>query len=356
MAPPQVVALVRRGGRLRELSPPRRRDPQNRPSSAGCDQFRRFSQLCRHAEKIKVNGGKTQYCMCFEGGSFASNATAEKESHEDNGSSAESASSKEQRDREKAAMRKRMLCSKEHRVHLRNQVYDPECSELKVNPNSGVKKLLANCDPCFCWLESVSFKNHLLGDRGVLGLLPLLKFCRTLKSLNLAGNGLRSEGLGALVSEFKTPGEHLGLCVLDLSHNPIHGKCFDEILRLVMSKRNLLLFGVQGTTLNFEQRQRLLRQALSNFDAADLAAKREAWEIADSGEYFSDRELWLRASQILGDIEKTSSPSSRARSPIGKNEIDLQQPQGRHSSLLATLKRGSMSITEDPSSLPGTVS
>lgn len=190
-------------------------------------------------------------------------------------------------------------CSKTHPVFLCDKVYTPKCEELGVNANSGIKRFLVNSVPCFCSLTVVNFRDHLLGDRGILGVLPLFRNSRQLRSLNLAGNGIHTTGLRAVVTVFQENNEHLSLAVLDLSRNPIPASCTADLTRLLAQKKNLLMLGLTGTTLPMDKRQRLLRQCLANFEAAEPRAMHEAWNLTREGERFADRDLWIQCGPIL---------------------------------------------------------
>eukprot|EP00747_Dinoflagellata_sp_TGD_P167940 gnl/TRDRNA2_/TRDRNA2_193285_c0_seq1.p1 gnl/TRDRNA2_/TRDRNA2_193285_c0~~gnl/TRDRNA2_/TRDRNA2_193285_c0_seq1.p1 ORF type:complete len:634 (-),score=55.52 gnl/TRDRNA2_/TRDRNA2_193285_c0_seq1:156-1970(-) len=185
------------------------------------------------------------------------------------------------------------LCSKNHAAFLRDRVYTPKCWDLRVHANSGVRDLLTYCDPCFCCLTVVSFRNFLLGDRGVLGLLPLFRFSRCLQSVNLSGNLLKGEGVSGVLSAFQEAGHHLNLLICDLSNNPISSPLADELLQFITQRVHVVLLGLAGTSLPQLHRQRLLRQSLSNFSAADPQIMIEAWKLTQDSTMFADRDLWV---------------------------------------------------------------
>lgn len=210
-----------------------------------------------------------------------------------------------------------MLCSKQHATILKERVYEVECAEQGIRPNSGVSRLLLSCDPCLCWLEEVSFRDLFLGDRGVQGLLPLLKYSRNLRSLNLAGNGLRKDGLLAVVGALRDPDSHNSLCCLELSQNPVHNHCFDGLLGLCTNKENILMLGCVGTNLPPLARARLLKRTMQNFQAADLSEQEKAFRYAESsGESFSDRELFHTCRTRLQEARLEKLQEEQARNVV----------------------------------------
>merc|ERR1719181_970314 len=104
--------------------------------------------------------------------------------------------------------------------------------------NSGVQAILLRVNPpCFCSLQAVSFRNFLIGNRGVQALWPLLRYARALKSLNLAGNDIHDQGMQHIIRvlEADVQGQGKddvgGLLVVDLSRNPITGSISQALWR-----------------------------------------------------------------------------------------------------------------------------
>lgn len=174
-----------------------------------------------------------------------------------------------------------------------------------LNVNSGIRSMLTNCPrvegTCFCNLHVVSFRNFLLGDRGLDGVVPLLKFGRQLRYLSLAGNGMRGRSLSHLSTCLLEPTFLPHLSVLDLSHNPVVSSSVDELLRLLPQRQDLVLVGLTGTALPGAFRQQAMRLVLANFAVAEKADMLKAWEFARDGCRFADRELWVRCDRVLTD-------------------------------------------------------
>jgi len=191
--------------------------------------------------------------------------------------------------------------SRQHAIFLKDHVYIQACSELHVHPNSRVRELLTRCSDwmCFCDLEVVSFRNCMLGDRGLLAMLPLLTFARALRCLNLVGNGMREGSLRQLVSALLEPTTCSGLLVLDLSQNSIPHKGAEWLLRFLPRRRRLLLLGLADTGWPEERRKRLMMKSLGNFCKAPPADMLEAWRLSKDDERLADRDLWLRCDRFI---------------------------------------------------------
>lgn len=196
-------------------------------------------------------------------------------------------------------------CSRQHPAVLKKH-YASECLEKGLHPNSGVSSYVLGCDPCLCGLEVVSFRNLFVGDRGVVALLPLLRYSRNLRSLNLAGNGLRRDGIQTIVGALQEPGEHTtSLCILELSQNPMHRLCFDGLMGLAAARQNILMMGCTGTSLPPWARSRLLKRHMENLMAADPAEQERAFRLADEGgDYFADRELVHNVNSYLEEVRQ----------------------------------------------------
>mmetsp|Transcript_18731 Transcript_18731/g.36765 ORF Transcript_18731/g.36765 Transcript_18731/m.36765 type:complete len:426 (-) Transcript_18731:371-1648(-) len=191
--------------------------------------------------------------------------------------------------------------SRNHALFLRDHVYIQACSELHVHPNSRVRELLTRCSDsmCFCDLEVVSFRNCLLGDRGILAMLPLLTFARSLRCLSLVGNGMREGSLRQLVAALLEPTTCSNLLVLDLSQNDIPQKGVEWLLRFLPQRRQLLLLGLADAGVPEEGRKRLMMKSLVNFCAASPADMLEAWRLTMDDMRLADRDLWLRCNQLI---------------------------------------------------------
>jgi len=191
----------------------------------------------------------------------------------------------------------RYMCPKTHRDYLRDKVYSAKCLEHDCRRNTGVLDLVTKSDPCFCRLNTISFKNFYLGDRGVVALLSLLGENHYLKSLNLAGNGLHYDGCVALTTTLKDPDAYTDLRAVDVSCNPLCAKSFHCLKALVVAKRNLVLLGTAETSLPMHMRNILIACVLKNARSCPREDLDEAFSLADGGtsrefDYFHDRHAW----------------------------------------------------------------
>jgi len=191
--------------------------------------------------------------------------------------------------------------SKQHATFLRDHVYIQACTELSVHPNSRVRELLKRCSKwmCFCDLEVVSFRNCLLGDRGLLAMLPLLTFARGLKCLSLIGNGMREASIRQLVAALLEPTNCSSLLVLDLSQNAIPQKGAEWLLRFLPRRRRLLLLGLKDAGLPENLRKQVMMKSLANFVVASPTDMLEAWRLSKDNMRLADRDLWLRCDEII---------------------------------------------------------
>jgi hypothetical protein len=183
------------------------------------------------------------------------------------------------------------LCSiPGHMEALPKDVYVAKCNELLVKANSGVLAWISQSNHCLCRREGCNLRNMLIGNRGILSVLPLIDCMKGLKSLSLVGNGLRDAGARSLLTTLRVEAHLPSLSVFDLSRNPLSTKSGEELEPVVGSRRRLLLLGLAATSIGGTQRERLLFQALDNFKSADPAEALEAWRLASSSS-FADSEL-----------------------------------------------------------------
>lgn len=196
-------------------------------------------------------------------------------------------------------------CTKGHGERLLNKIYLRRCQELKVNLNSGMRDMLLMAPPCFCSLQSVNLSNFLIGDRGVQGLWPLLRYARALRSLNLAGNGIRDTGTRHIIKVFESEfyqeknNDLVGLLILDLSHNPITGAVAEELYRFYESRKDVVFLGMANTNVPNVKRQRLVRACLAKLAGSDHTVMLEAWRLAKGYHQFFDLELFLQCERIV---------------------------------------------------------
>lgn len=220
----------------------------------------------------------------------------------------------------------------DHMLTLRDGVYVAACEQERVKANSGILSWFSGSDRCICMQEGGSFKNLLLGNRGILSVLPLLQCMKALKHLSLTGNGLRDAGIRAVVSTLSGEESLPQLCVLDLSHNPLSLASADQIEPVLDSRERLLLLGLTGTSLTGGQKQRLMSKALTNFENSAPDEALEAWRLAASTG-FADLELqaWYSANakvlqtlptaQLGRPVPPPRPPSGTVRPPRRKEGL-----------------------------------
>lgn len=205
----------------------------------------------------------------------------------------------------------------DHMATMRNDVYLAGCDELRVKANSGVMAWFAGTARCICQQDGCNLRNMLLGNRGILGVLPLFDSMKSLKSLSLVGNSLRDAGTKALLNSLTSKEQLPQLSVFDMSQNPLSASSGDELEPLLATRKLLVLVGLAGTNIGSRQRQRLLQQSLSNFENAQAGAALEAWRLAISTG-FADTDL--RAScvahaEVLGALPGAASDIDVALPP-----------------------------------------
>lgn len=217
-------------------------------------------------------------------------------------------------------------CSDPDHAGLCDSIYIPKCGELRVKPNSGIIALLSRNNKCICQdSEGINFKNLLLGNRGILSVLPLFDCMQSLKSLSLVGNGLRDAGIRSVTDALKNSNLLPQLSVFDLSHNPLSPPSADVLQLFLEGRIPLLFLGLVGTSLGNTQRQRLLRQCLAKMDKAQALDVLEAGRLAESSS-FADLELRTRCAPQMESVRDLviaatprppSAPWRRPQVPAG---------------------------------------
>jgi len=206
-----------------------------------------------------------------------------------------------------------------HMATLRDDVYIAKCDELRVKANSGVLAWISGDDRCMCQRHGGNLRNMLLGNRGVLAVLPLLDCMKSLRSLSLVGNGLRGAGVKAVINAMSTEELLPLLCTFDLSHNPLSSPSSDDLEPLLHSRTDLLLLGLAGTSLGSAPRQRLMRKAMTNFNNAPADKALEAWQLAASTG-FADVELkasYAASAEVLQTMQQPRPLSQQPQPPPG---------------------------------------
>eukprot|EP00928_Gymnodinium_smaydae_P036411 TRINITY_DN25459_c0_g1_i1.p1 TRINITY_DN25459_c0_g1~~TRINITY_DN25459_c0_g1_i1.p1 ORF type:complete len:563 (+),score=110.44 TRINITY_DN25459_c0_g1_i1:121-1809(+) len=194
------------------------------------------------------------------------------------------------------------LCKRQnHAQHLRDNVYGARCRQLNLRTNSGVDAILkeAAIGECFCCLVKVSFANLCLGDRGLLGLLSLMKSGHHLAFLNLQGNNIRWHGCKNLAATLEDELIAPKLAVLDLSNNPIDMQAGVHLGQMLARRSSLLLLGLSKCMLPFHRRELLLEQSLENCTKASPSDMFKSFMLASPSHDFRDSELWVRCLPII---------------------------------------------------------
>eukprot|EP00929_Paragymnodinium_shiwhaense_P052750 TRINITY_DN2641_c0_g1_i4.p1 TRINITY_DN2641_c0_g1~~TRINITY_DN2641_c0_g1_i4.p1 ORF type:complete len:678 (+),score=164.75 TRINITY_DN2641_c0_g1_i4:237-2270(+) len=218
------------------------------------------------------------------------------------------------------------LCQRRnHAKYLRDRIYSKRCQELGLRTNSGVDKYLLSNPVCFCNLEIVNMRDLLLGDRGVQGILPLLRSARRLRSFNLAGNCLRELGVEKLSQALLDPGTVLKLCCLDLSKNPLSSASAGDLQHLVTKRQSVLLLGLKNTDLPMLRRQSLVRSCMARLAETEPLEMCEVWKMASPEYNFQDTDLWVKCGALVEQYsgvkeaaEAAEQNDSKARKTLNK--------------------------------------
>jgi len=205
---------------------------------------------------------------------------------------------------------------KGHSLHLRNHVYAGHCSESGLKSNSGIMGFLARCgcppSPCFCSLSEVSFRDFYVGDRGIVAVLPLLRYARGLKLLSLAGNAIHRKGLEHILVSCKNYLRQGVLTALDLSHNPLTTS-LDDLYALLDVVPSLVMLGTGGKVNLPMDKQSLLRwRCLAKFadkglqgPTREFTEMKQALNLTLDDGRFADRSLVLQLIKMFrGKIDK----------------------------------------------------
>jgi len=239
------------------------------------------------------------------------------------------------------ANRKRQSCLScdpvHHQVFLREQVYGARCNELGVRPNSGVIKMFkktVSVGDCMCRAREMNLTNHLLGDRGVSAVLPMLTFALNLRSLCLTGNSIRRHATRQICAILESSGVLGSLVVLELSNNPLGEACAEELVTLLRNRPSLLLLGTHEAQMPAARRQSLIKASVNNFCQADAVDKFDAYRIAKTCGWFVDLELLAWVKPHAPEEKPRDEPTSAAT-----REPSKEQPQPRPPSELGALAR-----------------
>jgi len=221
----------------------------------------------------------------------------------------------EKRRRSLALVNEEYKC-KGHSLHLRNHVYAGHCSESGLKSNSGIMGFLARCgcppSPCFCSLSEVSFRDFYVGDRGIVAVLPLLRYARGLKLLSLAGNAIHRKGLEHILVSCKNYLRQGVLTALDLSHNPLTTS-LDDLYALLDVVPSLVMLGTGGkVNLPMDKQSLLRRRCLAKFadkglqgPSREFTEMKQALNLTLDDGRFADRSLVLQLIKIFrGKIDK----------------------------------------------------
>jgi hypothetical protein len=218
----------------------------------------------------------------------------------------------------------RYMCKRDHRNYLRDKVYVKKCAVQKVSCNTGILNLITISEPCFCRVNTLSFKNLFFGDRGVASVIEVLNENHYLKCVNLAGNGIHQEGCARLAACFADPDMHPELRAMDLSNNPLCQVSVEPLLRLVSAKRNVILIGMAGTDIPMESRELLLRRCIQNAEALQAVSEvEEALQLADHGtSSFTDEFGDRHAFAVIKNWKDKAEMTRRKRASVVSMDSD----------------------------------
>eukprot|EP00928_Gymnodinium_smaydae_P042640 TRINITY_DN28686_c0_g2_i1.p1 TRINITY_DN28686_c0_g2~~TRINITY_DN28686_c0_g2_i1.p1 ORF type:complete len:846 (-),score=134.66 TRINITY_DN28686_c0_g2_i1:67-2604(-) len=185
-------------------------------------------------------------------------------------------------------------------------LYHDSCEELKIKRNSGVVKMLLNAAEGAGLGASLgkraNLANLMLGDRGIHGFLRILPRMQAIQFLGFTGNTLHDRGVQCIVEALQTHREALpGLCVVDLSYNPIGTRGAEALQGCLEELPNILVLGVESTQIGDMRRKRLAMLSHVNFTAAMPAAALEAWRLCEGS--FRDKELLLQLGPTAAEME-----------------------------------------------------
>lgn len=146
--------------------------------------------------------------------------------------------------------------------------YGATCGKLGLSkPNSKIARELSSELPALLTAKEICFRGNYLGERGMMALLPLLCRNHSFQLLDLAGNGLRSEAVSALVevlllephrSQRRRP------FTVDLSDNPIASLGFDSLHNLVSKNPRVVQVDLSKTPVRGSLRVKLEKRLEAN--------------------------------------------------------------------------------------------
>jgi Leucine-rich repeat (LRR) protein len=156
-------------------------------------------------------------------------------------------------------------------------IYHHQCVNYQLKkPNSGVEQALcvasvvlpgvpsALSPSSLSWstsLTSLRLNTLLLGDRGVLPVLEVIKVCSSLASLDLSSNMLANVAASAIHLQLHS---HPGIRYLYLSDNDFLDLAGIELLRLLRRNRNITVLKTWGNEFSSYLNTRLARQLEAN--------------------------------------------------------------------------------------------
>jgi hypothetical protein len=242
----------------------------------------------------------------------------------------------------------RYMCKRDHRNYLRDKVYVNKCAMQKVSCNTGILNLITISEPCFCRVNTLSFKNLYVGDRGVASVIEVLNENHYLKCVNLAGNGIHQEGCARLAGCFADPDMHAELRAVDLSNNPLCQVSVEPLLRLVSTKRNVILIGMAGTSIPMESREQLLRRCIQNAEALQAVSEvEEALQLADHGtSSFTDEFGDRHAFAVVKSWKDKAELTRRKRASVTAMDSDDLPVQDRDAGAAATQRPSGSPVLE----------
>eukprot|EP01012_Entosiphon_sulcatum_P064292 TRINITY_DN93077_c0_g1_i1.p1 TRINITY_DN93077_c0_g1~~TRINITY_DN93077_c0_g1_i1.p1 ORF type:complete len:358 (-),score=55.67 TRINITY_DN93077_c0_g1_i1:83-1156(-) len=107
-------------------------------------------------------------------------------------------------------------------------IYTHRCKAHNCRVNSGVTKLLASATPAE--FTEIDFTQNMLGSKGLLPVLDVLRLCNNLKKLTVRDNYLDNGAIHKLAEALKT---HPAVTFLDVGCNPVSWTAGMSLLDLV---------------------------------------------------------------------------------------------------------------------------
>uniref|UniRef100_A0A7S1N509 EF-hand domain-containing protein n=1 Tax=Eutreptiella gymnastica TaxID=73025 RepID=A0A7S1N509_9EUGL len=122
-------------------------------------------------------------------------------------------------------------------------IYEKECKRHGCKCNSALLKQLPKTPEVFDSLE-IDLSNNMVGTKGILAVLEVVKLSYKLKKFNLRDNYLDNAAINQIVNALK---DHPAITHLDVSNNPISWTAGMCLLDLVDSNGTITRLDIGGT-------------------------------------------------------------------------------------------------------------